>query len=59
MASTHLLCTGKIVAGGEVDWDIAPLPDLEGELQRMIDEAAELQELIDGREDEEWIRRGC
>ncbi len=27
MASTHLLCTGKIEQGGEVDWRIAPLQD--------------------------------
>jgi hypothetical protein len=31
----------------------------DGALQRMIDYGAELQDLQDGRDDEEWIRRGC
>lgn len=30
-----------------------------GNLQRSIDFGTELQEFIDGVEDDEWIRRGC
>jgi len=63
METLRILCTGTIVAGGEIDWTISPLPAEEtsqdGELQDVIDYGQELQELLDAREDEEWIRGGC
>ena len=39
MANERILATGAIVAGGDVQWQIAPLPVEDGELQRLIDEA--------------------
>jgi hypothetical protein len=65
MASTHLLCTGTIVRG-EIEMDISMPPWVDPHeaielppLQDAIDYGAELVELEDGIEDEEWIRRGC
>jgi len=61
MATTHLLCTGKIV-DGDVQWQIAPpLADetpTDGELQRLIDEAEMTAELEDYLLDVEWMRGG-
>jgi hypothetical protein len=63
MATTHILLTGKMVAGrGEIDWKIAPLPDdrpQDGELQRMIDEAEMTVDYEDYMADVEFNRRGC
>ena len=77
MASTHLLCTGKIVDGelemalpgvgvimtkhAYVEYLCSLVEDevQDGELQRMIWESQELEDQIEGRMDEEWIRRGC
>lgn len=68
MAATHILLIGRIVGGQPTEWEISPLPaeeqvgvieqPVDGELQATIDYAAELQELLDAREDEEFFRRG-
>jgi hypothetical protein len=66
MANERILATGAIVAGGEVDWRIAPLPvdfvphaKEDGELQRLIDEAEMTAELEDYLADVDWLRGGC
>lgn len=70
MTTPFIFAVGKIV-GGEFQWDVAmpPLPEPcapDGTLEAMVETAqqdtlwyeAELQELIDGREDEEFWRGG-
>jgi len=64
MATTHLLCTGKIV-GGAIEMDVAMLPWVDPHesielppLQDAIDYAAELQELQDDMEDRAFWRSG-
>jgi hypothetical protein len=62
MNGTRIFLTGKIVAG-EIQWTIAPLPaeeqaPVDGDLQRTIDEGAELQEMIDDIEDRAFWAQG-
>jgi len=59
MANERILATGAIVAGGDVQWQIAPLPVEDGELQRLIDEAEMTAEYEDYLLDVEWMRGGC
>jgi len=61
MASTYIICTGRIV-GGEIEMDIA-MPTLvepqDVELQRMIDEAEMSADYEDYLLDIDWLRGGC
>jgi hypothetical protein len=67
-ASTHILCTGKIV-DGNIEMDISMLPwldprpegsrSIELPLQSMIDEAAEASDYEDYMADVEFWRHGC
>jgi hypothetical protein len=62
MASTHILCTGKIVDGTiELDIAMPPVEDApaDGLLQQFIEEAEMTAELEDWLLDEEWLRSGC
>lgn len=63
MASERILAVGTIVAGGEIDWHISPLTgDIEvsdADIQRMIDEAADTDDLEDYLADVDWLRSGC
>jgi len=60
MANERILATGAIVAGGDVQWQIAPLPadetPTDGELQRLIDEAEMTAEYEDYLLDVEYMR---
>lgn len=62
MATTHILAVGKIVAGAiEMDFAMLPLGDdfaRDGELQRLIDEAADTEEYEDDMLDREFWARG-
>jgi hypothetical protein len=62
MSDLRILLVGTIVAGGEIDWHIAPLPVEEdapdGELQRIIDQGEMTAEYADWLEDVEWLRQG-
>jgi hypothetical protein len=74
MTSTRILATGTIVAGGDVQWHIAPLPELEPPTRDdRVDEAAALvetaryyewlkaerEDYADYLADIEWLRLGC
>lgn len=63
MASAYIIATGKIVRRGDIEIKMAlpPVPDtvpLDGELQRLLDEAADTDEYIDDIEDRNIWRRG-
>ena len=70
MASERILCTGTIVASGEIDWHICPLTGeievSDGDIQRLlalsgpeaIDEAAELAEYEEWIADQDYHRSG-
>jgi hypothetical protein len=71
MASERILCTGTIVASGEIDWHISPLTGeyvasgdhfvsevSDGDIQRLIDEAAELEDYQEWIADQDFWRTG-
>jgi hypothetical protein len=58
MASERILAIGTIERGGDVQWHISPLPVEDGELQRMIDEAADTEAYEDDMLDREFWSRG-
>jgi hypothetical protein len=62
MASERILCTGTIVAGGEVQWSISPLTGeveiSDGDIQRMIDEAADTEAYEEDLLDRMYWSRG-
>lgn len=74
MASTHILATGTIEHGGDVQWNIAPLPVDEPlnrdqraeESAALYDNAryyewlkAEREDYEEYLRDVEWMRLGC
>jgi hypothetical protein len=63
MSDLRIILVGRISAGQEIDWRIAPLPDRGSAIgaereENVIDYGQELQELLDARLDEEYWRSG-
>ena len=61
MSNLYIICTGTIVAGGEIAWRISPLVEdkpADGELQRLIDEAEDSEDYEWDIEDRNIWRRG-
>jgi hypothetical protein len=59
----YVLCVGKIVDAGPVDWGISPLPapepePVDGDLQRTIDEGEQTREYEEDIEDRTFWARG-
>lgn len=65
--TNRILLTGTIVRGGEIMWNIPPMPPVEdeptiGDLQDIIDQAnadADVEEWQDYFLDQEFNRGGC
>jgi hypothetical protein len=60
MASERILAVGAIVAGGDVQWHISPLPAevVDVPLQQLIDEAEQTAQYEDDMEDRSFWSRG-